>query len=270
LRSTSGYYYTPECDSMSAGYLILPEINGEFEVRNSLQYLEKVASGNVHYGELPNLYHGFVRSNIIGELLRKGSLFMKAAPDIFSDINIAAININYGSLNYPLSLGVASPKSNGLNFAKNNNISKEYREMSLNELPHKYHIDNVNMHVVECLEFVLKKYDLNISIDKKKFYTDIIKYEKIKIIITIIDSLKMLSLKSTPLIILDMLLLLPCKIRNIPFDFNKRLKFFKNKLNINLSKRDAVFSYSGDLRKINISNPKGCIEFIEKNVILKI
>lgn len=271
LRRTTGYYITPDCLTPNAGFLMLPPINGGVEIRNSLKYLEQVASGKVHYGELPLLYHGFVRSTILGELLNLGLLFAKAAPDIFSDINIAALKIKYASLSYPLTLGVCSPKSNGLNFSKKKSIiGQEYKRSSLQELEHSYHIDSVPLHVVDCLEHVIKKHKLNIGINYNSFYYDIIKNEKLEVIVKVLSSLEKITGKTRLRMYAEMLFLSVHRIKNfIPYNLIKGIKSITLPGSGGNLSNDS-FSYFGDLRKDGIFDPKGCIRFIEGNVVLKI
>jgi len=265
LRRTSGYYYTPDCPSSFAGFLILPPINGEIEIRNSIDYLEEVALFNISYGELPLLYHGFIRVDILNKLSNFGLLFAKAAPDIFSDVNIAALNIKYASINYPLTLGVASPKSNGLNFAKGTPIGIEYKNSSLRELNHNYSIDCVTLHVLDCLEHVIKKHSLEVKIDYEKCYEEIIKTENVNVIIKIWSDLKKITNKNSFMIALDLLMMAPkYSLRYIPESWKRYIRGKGS----DKAKKES-FSYFGDLRLEGISDPKGCIEFIESKVKLK-
>jgi glycosyltransferase involved in cell wall biosynthesis len=269
LRRTTGYYFTPDCLTPYAGFLILPPINGDVEIRNSMTYLEQVSLGKINYGELPLLYHGFVRSTILGDLLNFGLLFAKAAPDIFSDINIAALNIKYASISYPLTLGVCSPKSNGLNFLdKKSAIGREFKTSSLQELEHSYHIDSIHLHVIDCLEHVIKKHKLKIDIDYNKFYYNIIKSEEFGVVKIILSSLVKITGKTPVLIYSEMFVLSVFRIKNyIPTSLKKLIRLI---ISLGNGERPPVesFSYFGDLRKEGISDPKGCIEFIESNVVL--
>lgn len=137
--------------------------------------LTEIASGTRHYANGPNLYHGFVRNKVLSQIKRSGPLFNKAAPDIYSDIALAAMNINYACVRYPLTLGVASPKSNGLNAAKRNAISEEFFQSSINELKHSYPLTSIGFHVLDCLEEVITRHSLGVPMDYRYFYKIIIR-----------------------------------------------------------------------------------------------
>lgn len=266
VRRKTGYYYMTECESPLAGYLLLESIDGNIEIRDSIENLKNVAEFKTHYGELPNLYHGFVKVNHLIELRDKKKLFNKAAPDIYSDIALASLNIKYASVNYPLTLGVASPKSNGFNFSKKNKISLDFTESSYKDFKHTYKMDIITLHILDCLEDVLSDEQKRIKINYKSCYNNIMIESSFSNIFKCRKDIKKISGNGMLKIFFDYFYraLHPRRLgRVLP---TKMKVFLKEKYNIKQQEK-GKFNFNGDLKKLGILNPKDCILFIENNIV---
>lgn len=267
----SGYYFTPDCPTRYAGWLMLPPINGNITQENSILSLRKVANGYLHYGNLPTLYHGFVRSQLIRRAIRKGSLFNKACPDIYSDIALAAMNIDYIRISYPLTLGVASPKSNGLNSDLNNSLGQEFMRSSQNDFFHRYYLGSVQLHVVDCLEDVLDRHPCDIKVNYARFYALALAELRARQLNEAMESLVNISGKQVARIFLEF-----CTARALVLSkaIVKKLLLsvglFGLALKLKSPSREG-FGYRGDLRKSHdIDNPLDCLKLIEANVSPKL
>ena len=82
-------------------------------------------NGAVSYFDLPRLYHGIVRRDIVDEIkIRTGSYVPGACPDIVLASSIALIEEKYHYLNYPVTVFGASKDSGGGMSARNAHFGK--------------------------------------------------------------------------------------------------------------------------------------------------
>jgi len=270
LRRNTGYYYTPDCPHRNAGFLFLPPLDGALTIRNSMDVLKRVAAGELSYGELPMLYHGFIRATLLTRLLGYGPLFQKASPDVYSNFSLAALNIKYASLNYPLTLGVATPKSNGVNFYLNTSIRDEFVRTSAHELPHRYPIDSSYLHILECLETVIDNHQIDVEINYRRWYTNLIHVEDFATICRNLSYIKSIFGKHWITIYFESCVWGLVRLKRI---VPKRQAFIIKKIVsavFRLRSKTASVAYTGDLRKIGINDPNGCMDFIEGRVSINI
>jgi glycosyltransferase involved in cell wall biosynthesis len=280
MKGGGAYYYTPDAESPFAGYLLANNIVGAMEIRNSTKFLRDVADFKSGYGytSLPALYHGFVKASIIAELKERGPLFNKAAPDVYSAINIASLDINYAYLKYPLVLGVSSKKSNGLNVKNNTEIGKNFITSSTKDFNHKYIVADLSLlefHVLDCLEDVLSYLDnsLSIKIDYQNCYKRIIRLKTLESIKKGFNDLKKISSKTDKEIYID--LLRPFLVLKV-FRFLLEKLFGKDNLVIyyfylryfflsSFHRKSKPFYYFRNMTKKNIYDPLSCKTFLEQN-----
>jgi glycosyltransferase involved in cell wall biosynthesis len=274
ISRTSGYYHTPDCDSPFAGYLVLPDIDGTYELRNASKVLQDVARFARHYADLPNLYHGFVQKVQLDKLLSHGALFRKASPDIFSDINIASLGIDYACVSYPLTLGVASPKSNGLNFSNNTPIGAEFVSSSLSEFTHNYSLFPITLQVIDCLEEVSRANGVPIVIDRQACYRSAIKESQKSDIEAGMRDLCRLSDRSPSRVWVDWIrnqtsprgVVKAIVGRRVAYKIGQISRHLKRRFSPTTSSAPRSFSFCGDLRKLGIRDPLQCLAFIEDRV----
>ena len=166
IKSTPNYYWTTDCDHLNAGWLSQPPIDGTYKIIQTDVIIKKIAANKEHYTAAPSLYRGFVKSDLFQKVKLRGPLFNIASPDIYSNIGLACTASQYISLEYPLTLGVASPKSNGLQASiKDTVIGNEFFRSSKEDFDHKYPITAVPFQVLEALEKQRKAFCLDLRID---------------------------------------------------------------------------------------------------------
>ena len=263
----TGYYTTLDCDSEYAGWITLPPIDGFVRVKNSRAVLKEVAKSSVHYGELPTLYHGFVRGSLLKRLLTFGPLFNKASPDIYSDIALGCLGINYAQAEYPLTLGVASPKSTGLNAKKNTVIGNQFFDASSKELFHKYFLKSVMFQVLDSLEDVFEKQGVNFPISYDSYYRMILAEIPQNSLAEAMESLKMIASKSSTQINFDYAIIslyksLKNSIKNIVYGY----KIIKNQFHLSLNKKESFMFFGNVLESNKVSSPQQCIKFLQDNI----
>lgn len=137
LTHFPGQYYWPDyLDEGLRNRFLAKRGDGSIEVRKSGEALAKVLAFEEPYGSLPLLYHGFVRRNLLSQIagIQGGNVFIKAAPDIFSDLALAAATDSYAVMSDCLSLGGQGAKSTGANFAKDTAEGAKF----LSEMPSNY------------------------------------------------------------------------------------------------------------------------------------
>ncbi len=138
----------------------------------SRSVLEKVASMELGYFNLPMIYYAFVSRDIIDEVIReKGSFFQNSASiDMYSGFTIAYRTKTFFITDKPFSICGQSSKSNGATVIStyNNKISQEYlAQHSLKEIYNKYQIpflQQFNMALFVSLE--LSKFLDNHGVDR--------------------------------------------------------------------------------------------------------
>jgi glycosyltransferase involved in cell wall biosynthesis len=267
VSRTTGYYYTQDCNNALAGWLSLPLVDGSVEIKESHDVLKDVAMGKSHYGKLPTLYHGFVRGKLISEIKKHGPLFNKAAPDIYSDIALACIGVHYAHVRYPITLGVASPKSNGLNSLTKSRIGEEFIKDSLRDMPHTYYIGSVSMQTLESLEELLSLYELLYDISYGHFYRSALAEIPHRDIGHAMHSLAEIGGRSNWRITIDSL---SSRLASRLKISAKALLYKSGLLDLythNASSRQNAFMYFGDLAQSEgLTSPQECLAFIRNNV----
>lgn len=119
--------------SMGWGKLRYRDFDGEVRSQSLLAVGQKFLNAtfvNYHQGAL--IYHGCVSRKLIDDvrLATNGCYFMGASPDLYAAVaNCFANHGRIGYLNYSVTIGGASPKSNGLNasLSPDRQYSSEYR-----------------------------------------------------------------------------------------------------------------------------------------------
>ena len=267
LRRT-GYYFTPDCASKHAGWLYCPRIDGKIEVRNSSEVIKMIAAGKLHYGELPSIYHGFFKGSLISEALKRGDLFDLASPDISCAIALAIFGHKYATINYPLTLGVASPASNGLNTTIGSEIGEEFFRSSLRDIHHNYFARSVSLQVLDAIVRYSKSLEKDIEIDYMKFYNAALADIRQSDIHNAMESLSQISGRSKQRIFLDY------STAQMKLNFKALTKRAIGSNNIIAARkifdpknhRDS-FSFSGPASKLGqIDSPIDCLNLIRRNV----
>lgn len=112
-------YSWPESDPDAPGYLkIYPaKLSGRLRRVDEKATLDRMYSGtfrNYHDGAVT--YHGCVSKEIVDRAREasEGTYFWCASPDVFAAVhNLMVEGVNFWKLNLPITLGGASPRSNG-------------------------------------------------------------------------------------------------------------------------------------------------------------
>lgn len=108
------YYWPDYIITEYQNTYILPKQTTEISLRYSRQILSQVVAYNAHYGNLPLLYHGFVKLDLLRDIVAKnGGIFNRIMPDVYSDFLIASSIDKYLHLNASLTVGGQGAKSNG-------------------------------------------------------------------------------------------------------------------------------------------------------------
>lgn len=277
----SNYYWTPDCADERAGLLWQAPIDGYARMLESKKILSLVAGYKGHWCDLPKLSRGFVRGSLIRQLKSKGPLFNKASPDVYTNVSLAALGIRYCQVAYPLSLGVATPTSVGLNakLVRPSSVGKEFLDSSRRDFQHNYFIKSVPFQVLDCLEDIQISHNIDLDISYKRFYKAALSemwYDDVK---SAMASLKRVSDHSELTIYRDFVFQKINKasrsvIKNTPFigDVARR---FKESLDVArglhepLGGDKVTFRFFGDVRKQGIVDPQACLQFIEENITFK-
>lgn len=107
------------------------------EIRDSKEYLQKSAQYFENYCfDLPNLYCGFVKKEVIERCRKDGKFFYGSTPDAYSAVVIASATKKFAFCNFPLVIAGASSASNGasgfLSEVNNATVNEYYQ---LNQTP---------------------------------------------------------------------------------------------------------------------------------------
>jgi glycosyltransferase involved in cell wall biosynthesis len=281
VTSIDNYYWTTDCLDKRAGLLDQPRIDGYARMLDSKEILSLVARYPGQWINLPKLSRGFVRGALLPRLKAKGPLFNKASPDIYTNVSLAALGIRYCQVAYPLSLGVATPSSNGLNckMVSPSSIGQEFLDSSKRDFEHNYFIKSVAFQVLDCLEDIQLSHNSDLDISYKRFYKAALLQMHYDDVDSAMDSLKRVSNHSELTIYRDFVFQKIKKVshsvvRNAPFigDLARRLKEpldvargFKKPL----AGDKNSFRFVGDLKKQGIVDPQACLQFIEENIEFK-
>jgi glycosyltransferase involved in cell wall biosynthesis len=282
VTSIINNYWTPDCAHKRAGFLLQPRIDGYARMLESKKILSLVAGWPGQWINLPKMSRGFVRGALLPRLKAKGPLFNKASPDIYTSVSLAALGIRYCQVAYPLSLGVATPTSNGLNckMVSPSSIGQEFLDSSKRDFEHNYFIKSVAFQVLDCLEDIQISHNIDLDISYKRFYRAALWEISYHDVNAAMASLKRVSNHSELTIYRDFVFQKIKKasqsvISNTPFigDVARRLKEpldvargFKKPL----AGDKNSFRFVGDLKKQGINDPQACLQFIEESIDFKV
>jgi hypothetical protein len=123
-------YYWPDFPIEShRNRYVVPVCNGGRTFYETKPILKRVMEFKAWYGTLPFLYHGFVRRETLDRIrLSHGGLFKRIAPDIYSDLLLAASINKFIVVDKVLSIGGQGAKSNGANLALNTIQGRQFFE----------------------------------------------------------------------------------------------------------------------------------------------
>ncbi len=281
VTSVDNYYWTTDCADKRAGFLHQPRIDGYARLLDSKQILSLVAAYPGQWINLPKMSRGFVRGALLSRLKAKGPLFNKASPDIYTNVGLAALGIRYFQVAYPLSLGVATPSSTGLNakMAQPSSVGNEFLDSSRRDFQHNYFIKSVAFQVLDCLEDISASHNIDLAISYKRFYKAALTEMWYRDVDSAMASLKKVSNHSKLAIYRDFVFQKAKEasrsvISTTPFigDLARRVK---EPFDIARGfKQPAVgnqnsFRFVADLKKQGIADPQACLQFIEENVNYK-
>ena len=208
-------------------------------------------------------------------------MFNKASPDIYTNVSLAALGIRYCQVAYPLSLGVATPTSTGLNakMVLPSSIGTEFLDTSRRDFQHNYFIKSVAFQVLDCLEDIQISHNIDLDINYKRFYKAALSEMWYDDVNSAMASLKKVSNHSELTIYRDFVFQKINKasrsvIKNTPFigDVARRLKEsldVARRLKEPLAGDKKSFRFVGDLKKQGIVDPQACLQFIEENIDFK-
>jgi glycosyltransferase involved in cell wall biosynthesis len=281
VTSVDNYYWTPDCADKRAGFLQQPPIDGYARILESKEVLSRVAAYPGQWINLPKLSRGFVRGALLPRLKATGPLFNKASPDIYTNVSIAALGIHYCQVAYPLSLGVATPTSTGLNckMVAPSSIGAEFLDSSRRDFQHNYFVKSVAFQVLDCLEDIQISQNIDLDVNYKRFYKAALSEMWYSDVNSAMASLKKVSNHSELTIYRDFIFQKLNKasrsaIKNTPFigDVARRLK---ERLDVARGLKEPLagdkksFRFVGDLKKQGIVDPRACLQLIEENIDFK-
>lgn len=151
-------YFWP--DFILNGYenkYVLSKQTTDITLRGSLEILKKVVSYEAHYSNLPFLYHGFVKRDLLNRIITDhGGIFNRICPDIYSDFLLASSIDKYLHLNASLTVGGQGAKSNGANCLLNTSIAESFFDNLPLTLQPKYCGNSVYLQIQEYVESIEK------------------------------------------------------------------------------------------------------------------
>jgi hypothetical protein len=101
-------------DADISGRLIFGGLRDDVEIRKSAEWLPRTLDFDCTYiFELPNLYCGFVHTEVIEKAIVSGRYFRSITPDAYSAFATAVFLDSYAFSHRPFVVAGASPKSNG-------------------------------------------------------------------------------------------------------------------------------------------------------------
>jgi len=126
------------------------------EVRQSRDWLAKLAAFEVFYFELPMVYHGLVRARVLDEIrARAGRLILSSVADVYLAIAVAASTESYYRLSKSLSLAGTSHHSYGaagLTLGEDSPTVQAFlNESTLEMHPQVPYLQLIPVIVLECL-----------------------------------------------------------------------------------------------------------------------
>lgn len=166
LAHSPAQYYWPDYHDPARRdrYTITPG-DGSVVEKTAMDELHRVLSFRSWYGVLPFVYHGFVRRDVMRRIAERqdGSIFLKAAPDIYSDMAIAATIERYAVLSGCLTVGGQGARSTGASLFSDRAEGRAFiREMPSGMLP-AVGSKSVNLIIYDCIEEVRRQFGLTRS-----------------------------------------------------------------------------------------------------------
>ncbi len=135
---------------------------GTLAIHRTKPLLETVARFLEWYGRLPFLYHGFVRKSALEGIrnAQGGRVFLRVAPDVYSDLALAAALDTFGVIDDCLTIGGQGASSTGVNYAMNSEIGRQFMvDMPEDLIPDISH-HSIGLHLYEYLKKVRSIYGL--------------------------------------------------------------------------------------------------------------
>lgn len=116
-----------------ANYTLLRKV-GKARIVNGMDVIKKVVNFEVRYHHMPMLYMNSVVSvDIINKLYNKTKkIFDSCSPDVYSGFVISGLCKEFLSIDFPLSVGGSSGKSNGMahvSLIDKNEVAKDFNEL---------------------------------------------------------------------------------------------------------------------------------------------
>jgi glycosyltransferase involved in cell wall biosynthesis len=156
-------YYWPDfpvedyrnCFSIKGG-------SGHLTIQQTKPILEEVARFTEWYGRLPFLYHGFVRRSALDRIraAQGGRVFLRVAPDVYSDLALAAAMDSFGVIDDCLTIGGQGASSTGINYSMNSEIGRRFMVDMPEDLIPKISHHSIGLHLYEYLEKIRGIYGL--------------------------------------------------------------------------------------------------------------
>lgn len=135
---------------------------GQLTIKQTKPILEEVARFTKWYGCLPFLYHGFVRRSALDRIraAQAGRVFLRVAPDVYSDLALAAVMDSFGVIDDCLTIGGQGASSTGINFAMNSELGRRFMVDMPEDLIPKISHHSIGLHLYEYLEKIRGIYGL--------------------------------------------------------------------------------------------------------------
>ena len=128
IVSHNAFYTWP--GTAASDQMIISPYDG-YEIRSSKEWIKKYLQFEMLYTfDLPGVYCGFVKKEILDNLSIKGSFFRSVTPDAYSALAVAASTDSYVFCHTPFALHGSSAKSNGAAYLSTEK-NKEGNEVKL-------------------------------------------------------------------------------------------------------------------------------------------
>jgi len=141
-----------------------PSYRNRFSVKQGTEILEivetkpvlrRVTEFRAWYGQLPFLYHGFLKRTVLERIrASQGLIFKRTAPDIYSDLLLAVVMDRYARFDGCLTFGGQGARSNGANFLLNNEEGKQFLADLPDYLSPRYYVGNIHIQLFEYFEII--------------------------------------------------------------------------------------------------------------------
>jgi len=134
-------------------YIVHGGNSGEITEVPTKGVFNKVCQFREHYGSLPFLYHGFVSTSLVRKIQdQEGRIFARIAPDIYSDLLLAAYLSTFVVIDATLTVGGQGAKSNGANVLGGTEEGKVFFENIPDFLTPKRPARSVYLQLFEYIE----------------------------------------------------------------------------------------------------------------------